>query len=73
MDSRLRGNDNGGFGGDNGGVEGSAKQAKVETETSSEASLRPPPEDPTIRVIHCEPPVNYAAHGMIPPWAQRIY
>lgn len=43
-------------------------------ETKSEAEPLPPPTpDPTIRVIHCEPPFNYAAHGMIPPWAERIY
>ncbi len=42
-------------------------------DTSAEASHRPPPEDPTIRVIYCKPQPNYPAMGMIPPWAERIY
>lgn len=28
---------------------------------------------PTPRTIHCKPQPNYAAMGMIPPWAERIY
>jgi hypothetical protein len=47
--------------------------AAESAEEEGATSLRPPPEDPTIRVIHCEPPFNYPAHGMIPPWAERIY
>jgi hypothetical protein len=31
----------------------------------------PPPDNPNIRVIHCKPQINYAAHGMIPPHIAR--
>ncbi len=50
------------------------EDGEIGLETKSvETPLRPPPEDPTIRVIQCEPQINYPAHGMIPPWAERIY
>lgn len=45
--------------------------ALVAPEPKSEPEPAPQP-DPNIRTIHCEPPVNYAARGIIPPWAQRI-
>ena len=46
-----------------------ALELKTEPEPEPEPLLQP---DPTIRTIHCKPPVNYAARGIIPPWAQRI-
>ena len=52
--------------------------ADAETKTdiehkSAEITVRPPLRDPTIRVNHCKPQINYAARGQIPPWAERIY
>lgn len=46
-----------------------AETGTVEDELAT--PLRPPPDDPTIRVIHCKPQINYAAHGMIPPHIAR--
>jgi hypothetical protein len=61
MDPRLRGDDSS-------GGEVSADEVDCDIEHMSiENPLRPPPDDPTIRVIHCAPQINYAARGMIPP------
>lgn len=63
MDSRVRGNDN----------EGLDADLSESQDDAPPLPQRPPADDPTIRVIHCKPQINYAAHGMIPPWAERIY
>ncbi len=59
-------------GGNDKEVEADEARGVADPETI-EAVLRPPPEDPNIRVLHSSPPPNYPARGMIPPWAERIY
>lgn len=43
----------------------------VECESASPI-VRPPPDDPNIRVIHPRPNPYYPGSGRIPPWAERI-
>lgn len=60
MDPRFHGDD----------YNGEAGELEADSSTDhngAEPNLRPPPDDPTIRVIHCAPQINYAARGMIPP------
>ncbi len=53
--------------------EGEADEGRVAPDPeTTEVLLRPPPDDPNIRVLHSSPPPNYPAMGMIPPWAERI-
>lgn len=55
-------------------TEGGEGETGLDIEHKSvEAPVRPPPEDPNIRVVHCKPQPYYPGSGMIPPWAERIY
>jgi hypothetical protein len=65
MDPRIREDD------DSGEAAKLEVHSSTETQNTTTSPNRPPPDDPTIRVIHCAPQINYAARGMIPPHIAR--